>query len=169
MAEQTYNFVTRDNTTIFPVTAAEASASNFMTMLIEEEVVEPGERFPLVGINDQDMQLATQWLNMNQQTPQPPIPKPLLGPNLGDVLPQIYVDFIYLPPDQLHSLTRAADYLQIIPLFNLCCAKICTNLYGLTTQQIKQYFGVGNVQFTAEDDEALSNMFPWYDALLKTL
>jgi hypothetical protein len=54
-----------------------------------------------------------------------------------------------------------ANFLNISAIFELCCASIGAHFKGKSFDQIKKEYGLENETYTAEEDEALLERFPW--------
>ena len=55
----------------------------------------------------------------------------------------------------------AANYFNIPALFELCCASIAAFFKGKDFDKIKGDFGLGDIVYTPEDEEALKKEYPW--------
>lgn len=53
------------------------------------------------------------------------------------------------------DLMHACNYLEMIPLFELCCASIASEFKGMNFDRIKQRFGMESVNISAEEEETL--------------
>ena len=60
----------------------------------------------------------------------------------------------------LLRITNAAHYLDIAPLVDLCCAKLCCMVHGQTAEDIPGLFGV-TTPFTAEEEAQIDHQYPW--------
>ena len=71
-------------------------------------------------------------------------------------------DFITkLDLDGKSELLMAANYFNIPALFELCCASIAAFFKGKDFDKIKGDFGLGDIVYTPEDEEALKKEYPW--------
>lgn len=64
--------------------------------------------------------------------------KPLQSPNLDMLVQPFYVSYISEgDKDTLFHLTMAANYMDIKPLLDLCCARIASFIKGKTPEEIR--------------------------------
>ena len=68
----------------------------------------------------------------------------------------------YLDVDQetLFGTVLAANYMSITPLMDLICRKIASDIKGLTTEQIREKYGIVN-DFTPEEEEQVRKENEW--------
>lgn len=78
---------------------------------------------------------------------------------------KFYVDFINgLDKESFYNLTLAANYMDIKPLLDLCCAKIASLIKGKTPEEIRVNLDITN-DFTPEEETALRNENKWAEDL----
>ena len=82
---------------------------------------------------------------------EPDIERPLRSNDLADHTTEYYTEFVEMPRDRLEDLLLAANYLDIKPLLELCCAKFATYLKGKTIEEIREEFKIEN-DFTPEEE-----------------
>lgn len=89
------------------------------------------------------------------------ITKPLQTNNLRDIVQEFYASFIdYDDTDLLFQMTAAANYMDIPPLLDLCCAAVACKIKGKTTEQIRHEFDITN-DFTPEEEEKVRAENAW--------
>ena len=81
---------------------------------------------------------------------------------LANVSPwdQKFMDTLDLPA--LIELTKAANYLNISPLLDLCCRTIARQMTGLKTEELRRKFNLPN-DFTPEEEAKLAAEFAWIE------
>lgn len=62
-------------------------------------------------------------------------------------------------PQDLFSLVSAANYMNIVPLFDLASFRVTLECQGKNREEIHQYLGIP--QLTAEDEEQARKDHPW--------
>lgn len=82
---------------------------------------------------------------------EPDIERPLRSNDLLDHTTEYYATFVDMERDAVEDLLLAANFLDIKPLLELCCAKIATYLKGKTIPEIRQFYGIVN-DFTPEEE-----------------
>jgi S-phase kinase-associated protein 1 len=73
-----------------------------------------------------------------------------------------YANFITLDNEKLAHLTLAANYLDIKPLLDLCCAKITSYIKNKTPEEIRQNLGIV-VDMTPEEEAQIREENKWVD------
>lgn len=78
------------------------------------------------------------------------ITKPLRSANLAECnVCEWDIDFVSIDKEILFELILAANYMDIRPLLDLCCAKVASMIRGKTVEQIRSEFNIVN-DFTPE-------------------
>lgn len=73
------------------------------------------------------------------------IPKPLPSAELEEVCGEWDLQFINsMSLDDVLDLINAANFFSIRPLLELSCAKIASEMYGKTTEEIREKFDIEN-------------------------
>lgn len=62
-------------------------------------------------------------------------------------------------PQDLFALVSAANYMNIVPLFDLASLRVTLDTMGKNLEEIRQYLGVP--QLTAEEEEQARKDHPW--------
>ena len=63
--------------------------------------------------------------------------------------------------DQVIQLLQAANFLNIPPLFELCCATIASEFKSRNFDEVKKRFGLDDVFYTPEEEEKIKKENPW--------
>jgi S-phase kinase-associated protein 1 len=78
---------------------------------------------------------------------------------------KFYVDFIKsMDKDEFYHLTLAANYLDIKPLLDLCCANIASMIKGKTPEEIRVNLDIVN-DFTPEEEAQIRAENKWAEDL----
>lgn len=88
------------------------------------------------------------------------IPKPLPSSKLSDIdgIDDWDVKFMEsLTQDELFGVLLAANFMDVKPLLNLCCAKTASLMKGKTPKEIKDQFNIKD-DYTKEEEEELKKM-----------
>lgn len=87
--------------------------------------------------------------------------KPLQSNNLRDIVQDFYASFIdYDNIDLLFEMTGAANFMNIPPLVDLCCAAIACKIKGKTPEEIRRELHIAN-DFTPEEEEEVRTENAW--------
>jgi len=137
-----------------------ALMSNFVASMLEySEEVEV--RVPLPNVSGKILEQVVQFLQYNKKNPLNEIGKPLkssiMSENVNDPWFATFTD-----KDQsiIFELILAANYLDIQPLLDLCCAKVASLIKGKTPEQIRLTFNIEN-DFTPEEEAQLLEENKW--------
>lgn len=85
--------------------------------------------------------------------------------DLGILVQTFYADFIESTNNEtLFNLTLAANYLDIKPLLDLCCARIASFIKGKTPEEIRTNLGIV-VDFTPEEEAQVREENAWAEDL----
>ncbi|CAI2369065.1 unnamed protein product [Moneuplotes crassus] len=114
------------------------------------------EEIKLEHVDYSELEKVVQFLHQLQIKPyKMPIPKPLPSDRLEDFIDvQWYIDFIDMPKKDLLKLIRAANFLNIERLFELACAKIGSQIKGMTIEELREFFEIVN-DFTNNEEETI--------------
>jgi S-phase kinase-associated protein 1 len=126
----------------------------------EEDIIQ----IPLLNINKKNLQLIISFFEQYSKEPMNTIPKPLNG-KLSDHIQTWYTVFIDKEYSELEELVIAANYMEIMPLIDLCCAKIATLIKDKPTEEIRKIFNIKN-DFTPEEEEQLKKDNTYINDLL---
>ena len=91
--------------------------------------------------------------------------QPLKDSDLTKLVQSFYATFILnLDHDSVFHLTLAANYLDIRPLLDLCCAKIASLIKGKTPEEIRVNLNIVN-DFSPEEEAVVREENRWADDL----
>jgi S-phase kinase-associated protein 1 len=119
---------------------------------------------PLPNVNKKNLKLIIAFFEQYNKEPMSIIPKPLNG-ELSNHIQTWYSEFIDKDYPELEELVIAANYMEITPLIDLCCAKIATLIKDKPTEEIRQIFNIKN-DFTQEEEEQLKKDNTYINDLL---
>ena len=108
-----------------------------------------------------------------KQKPGPPgseppvlITKPLKSPNLAEMQPPLdpwYIQFVSCDQEMLYELILAANFMDIKPLLELCCARLASMIMDAKTpERIREMLGIVN-DFTPEEEARVLEENKWVD------
>jgi S-phase kinase-associated protein 1 len=93
-----------------------------------------------------------EFLTHLKANPAPEIEKPIKSNEMKDNTTEWYANFVDSQDlDHVMDVTLAANYLDIKPLVDLCCAKIGTYIKGKPIPEVRKIFGIVN-DFTPEEE-----------------
>ncbi len=93
----------------------------------------------------------------------PVIPKPLPSNKLDAVVPQWYATFLEaLTSEDLFEMTKAADYLHIDLVLELCCAAIAVTIKDKSVEELRTFFKI-SPDLSAEEENAIRAENSWVE------
>lgn len=81
---------------------------------------------------------------------------------MREVVQPIYADYIEIDQNDVFNLIVAANYLDIVPLIDLCFAKIASFIKGKTVEQIREKLNIVN-DLTPEEEAEIREENSWAD------
>ena len=95
-----------------------------------------------------------------------PIDCPIRSNNIYDIVPEWYANFISgMPREEVFELVKAANYLNVNTLIELCTVYIATDIIHKTPSEIREIFGITD-DFTEEEKALFAKEHQWVkDAL----
>ncbi|RYG97308.1 hypothetical protein EON65_53070 [archaeon] len=91
--------------------------------------------------------------------------QPLQDSDLRKLVQSYYANYIItLDNDSFYHVTSAANYLDIRPLLDLCCALIASKIQGKTVEEIRHNFNLTNDR-TEEEERQLKELLVWANDL----
>lgn len=132
-----------------------------MAKLIDEALMDNSEETPSLTLNEvskKDLDLIVEYTTHYEfKKLKSDIVQPLVSKD-----PKVFItdewerEFIgKLDLDGWSELLMAANYLNVPPIFELCCASIAAHFKGKDFEKVKHEFGLGDVTYTPEDEEKL--------------
>ncbi len=95
--------------------------------------------------NGEILKKVAEYLNYYVDKEPRQIPKPLPSEKLEEVTDKWDIDFINsIDLDNVFDLINAANYFSIKPLLELACAKIASEMYGKSADEIREKFNIEN-------------------------
>ena len=89
------------------------------------------------------------------------ISKPLRSANLSECnVCEWDIEYVNIEKEILFELILAANYMDIKPLLDLCCAKVASMIRGKTVEQIRSEFNIVN-DFTPEEEARIREENKW--------
>ena len=86
------------------------------------------DRIPIVQVSKPVMIKVVEFCeHMKEHTP-PVIEKPLSSSDMSQIVDQWHADFVNVEDELLFEMVMAANYLDIKPLLELCCAKVASKI-----------------------------------------
>ncbi|EER15417.1 glycoprotein FP21 precursor, putative [Perkinsus marinus ATCC 50983] len=115
------------------------------------------EEIPLPNVTSKILSKVVQWCEYHVDNPVSVINKPLkMGGRLRDNGVSEWDDkFVDLPEKELFDVMLAANFMDIKPLLELCCASVASSIKSKTVEELRQELGVGEDGFTAEEEEKI--------------
>lgn len=127
-----------------------------------------GVELPLADVDAETLALVLDYLKYHDEKPMRDIEKPLRT-QIKDVLEPWDYDYFTMKlldggqekkHKKLLDVLKAANFMIILPLRDLCCACVASMLMGKNEQEILDLFGVTE-PFTPQKEEELYREYPW--------
>lgn len=115
---------------------------------------------PLPNVKSSVLKKVVEYMRYHADNPSKEIEKPLKSANMAEVVSQWDADFVDVDQELLFELILAANYMDIKPLLDLCCAKVASMIKGKTPEQIRKTFNIVN-DFTPEEEAAVIAENKW--------
>jgi S-phase kinase-associated protein 1 len=156
--EEVLTLVSRDGKRI-SITHTLAKVCDYLKNVIDTDssVVE----IELNQIDSVVIEKILEWLKYHEKTPPKDIPRPLPTSHLENIVGKWDAKFIDCNLDVVYELLLASNFLGIIPLLDLCCAKIAGTILGKTPEKIRETFGLPE-NFEYEDEAEIRKEFANY-------
>jgi len=91
------------------------------------------------------LKMVAEYLDYYADKEPKQIPKPLPSEKLEEVTDEWDIKYINsIELDNVFDLINAANYFSIKPLLELSCAKIASEMYGKTADEIREKFNIEN-------------------------
>jgi S-phase kinase-associated protein 1 len=115
---------------------------------------------PLPNVKSSVLKKVVEYMKYHVDNPAREIEKPLKSANMSEVVSQWDADFVDVDQEVLFELILAANYMDVKPLLDLCCAKVASMIKGKTPEQIRKTFNIVN-DFTPEEEAAIIAENKW--------
>lgn len=118
---------------------------------------------PLVEVDNFTTRKLIEYLShYNGNLPQE-IEKPLRSNNMHENTDEYSANFIdSLSLKELEDMTLAANFMEIQPLLDLCCAKYVALAKDKSEEELMKEFGI-TTSFTEEEKKKIKDENPWLD------
>lgn len=153
--------------TTFPVPAVKSTILNKVIEFLDQHVEDPvlslkqSQASPDPEVEDED-DPDVSALSLESQTSSSSDDEYVYEDYLANVTPwdQRFLDALDLPT--LIELTKAANYLNIPNLLDLCCRTIAKQMTGLKAEELRKKFNLPN-DFTPEEEAKMAAEFAWIE------
>lgn len=115
---------------------------------------------PLPNVKAAILTHVVKFLAYNAATPFKEIEKPLKSADMKELTTTWHADFVDVDKNLLFELILAANYMDIKPMLDLCCAKVASMMKGKTPEQIRATFNITN-DFTPEEEATVAAENKW--------
>jgi len=115
---------------------------------------------PLPNVKSAVLRKVIEYMRYHVDQPSREIEKPLKSANMQEVVSQFDADFVDVDQEVLFELILAANYMDVKPLLDLCCAKVASMIKGKTPEAIRKTFNIVN-DFTPEEEAAIIAENKW--------
>lgn len=91
------------------------------------------------------------------------IQKPLKSANLAEMTPPLdgwYIAFVSCDQEMLYELILAANFMDIKPLLELCCARLASMMLGKNHVELREMLGIVN-DYTPEEEAQVLEENKW--------
>ena len=127
--------------------------------MIEEG--EQDEELPLPNVKTQILRKVVEYCEYHKEKAPEAITKPLRSANLAECnVSEWDIAFVSIDKEVLFELILAANYMDIRPLLDLCCAKVASMIRGKSVEQIRAEFNIVN-DFTPEEEARIREENKW--------
>ena len=137
-----------------------ALMSKLVASMLEGDEVD-GVEVPLPNVSGEILEQVVQFLQYIKKNPLNEIDKPLkssiMSENVNDLW---FAKFTDKKQSIIFELILAANYLDIQPLLDLCCAKVASLIKGKTPEEIRRTLNIVN-DFTPEEEAQLLEENKW--------
>jgi len=118
------------------------------------------DNIPLPNVKSSVLRKVVEYMRYHVDNVARDIEKPLKSANMSEVVSQWDADFVDVDQEVLFELILAANYMDVKPLLDLCCAKVASMIKGKTPEQIRKTFNIAN-DFTPEEEAAIIAENKW--------
>jgi len=142
----------------FEVSKKIATSSELVKTMAEGDKEE--NEIPLPNVKSAVLRKVVEYMKYHVDNPAREIEKPLKSANMSEVVSQWDADFVDVDQEVLFELILAANYMDVKPLLDLCCAKVASMIKGKSPEQIRKTFNIVN-DFTPEEEAAIIAENKW--------
>jgi len=98
------------------------------------------QEMPLPNVRSCVLAKVIEYCRHYFKEPMSEIEKPLISSKMGDVVNSWYANFVDIDDEMVFEILLAANYMDIKPLLNLCCATIASKCKGKTVEEMSEHF-----------------------------
>jgi S-phase kinase-associated protein 1 len=156
-----------DNTTLRLVSQEGERFEINKRIAVQSELVQTmaeGDReendIPLPNVKSSVLRKVIEYLRYHVDNPARDIEKPLKSANMHEIVSAWDADFVDVDQEVLFELILAANYMNINPLLDLCCAKVASMIKGKTPENIRKTFNIVN-DFTPDEEATIIAENKW--------
>lgn len=117
---------------------------------------------PVPNVKTEMLKKVLDYCRYHVDSPAREIEKPLKSTNMVEVVSRWDAEYVNIPQEALFELILAANYMDVKPLLDLCCAQVASMIKGKTTEQIRKTFNIIN-DFTPEEEAAVIAENKWVE------
>ena len=144
--------------------------SELLKSLLDDIDGDEVHRIPMPNVNGQTLQYVIEYMEHYAEAEPKELPKPLNAPikEIIDKWDQNYVFTILIENDdekqheKLIDTVMAANFMNIEPLRELCCAVIAHMIKGKTPEEIRDIFNIEN-DFSPEEEKKIREENRWVE------
>jgi len=118
---------------------------------------------PLPNVKASVLRKVVEYMRYHAENPAKEIEKPLKSANMAEVVSPWDSEFVDVDQEVLFELILAANYMDVKPLLDLCCAKVASMIKGKTPEAIRKTFNIVN-DFTPEEEAAIIAENKWAES-----
>lgn len=156
-----YIYLITDEGDKFNVNLKSALMSELVKTMFDPELPEDEEQeFTIPNIKTEILVKIIDFITYYQENPMTEIEKPLKSSNMNEIVSEWYVNFVNVEQDILFEILNAANFMDIKPLLDLCCATVASMIKGKTPEEIRQHFRIVN-DFTPEEETKIREENKW--------
>jgi S-phase kinase-associated protein 1 len=155
LVEESIEVITQDEKRIkIPKTLA--SMSEYIKGVIAADA--SAKEIPVKNVNAKTIEKIIQWMEYHKKVASRAIPRPLKSGDLKETVGPWDANYIDLDIDAVFDILLAANFLDIKPLLELCCARIASLMIGKTPKQIRKAFNLPD-EFSPEEEARIRKEF----------
>ena len=98
------------------------------------------QEMPLPNVRSDVLAKVIEYCRHYFKDPMSEIEKPLISSKMIDVVNSWYANFVDIDDEMVFEILLAANYMDIKPLLNLCCATIASKCKGKTNEEMSEHF-----------------------------
>ena len=162
ITEKTIQLTAQDGRTkIVSLSIAEMSVL-IKTMIDDDDA---NQEIPLPNVDYEILESVIDFCELYDSNPFDEIEKPIKSANMEEIVSKEHADFLGTvvidgDKEKLFKLILAANYLDIKPLLDLCCAKVASMIKGKNPDEIRSEFNIVN-DFTEEEEKQIREENKW--------